>query len=413
MNSLLNNVLKIIELNNQGNKRYLNGVTLFSLKDLSSTQKHFSIGEWILLKTLNGETLISFCSPYSEKGFFIQLVSNFPVSSHFSEGDILAFITNSIDKSVRRRELLIDDFPCCRLVYGGFDLLPGLVIDGYENHILININSTGLDLYRKEIINQFKSLFPQKNILYRENHTYRKREGLPQYDQDEIKEGLIATENDLSVCIDPMISQKNGYYYDHRLNRLNFIRLLKKFNFSSGLDLFSYVGPWGLGMLKNGFNKVDFVDQGNMKPSIEKSLNKNSLNNAGDIYRDDVFKFLQKSVSCRYDVVCCDPPAFAKSLKQKSEALKGYRKLIKNIVPLLNDKSLLVFASCTKYVSYSELDQLVKHFLNFQKLSFQLLFNGIQDYDHPIKSLDDDNNYIKCLIYYIEKDNNELSGKDS
>jgi 23S rRNA G2069 N7-methylase RlmK/C1962 C5-methylase RlmI len=82
------------------------------------------------------------------------------------------------------------------------------------------------------------------------------------------------------------------------------------------------------------------------------------------------------------------------------------------MLPKLKSKSLLVFSSCTKYVSYNDLSNMIGQYLNIQKFSFQLLFNGLQDYDHPIKSLDDENNYIKCLIFYIEKDNHELCRSD-
>jgi 23S rRNA (cytosine1962-C5)-methyltransferase len=173
----------------------------------------------------------------------------------------------------------------------------------------------------------------------------------------------------------------------------------------NGLDLFSYVGSWGLHLLAAGVTFVEFVDQGQMRSAIEDNLELNKFSNRGNFIRSDVFKFLDQALvqNKKYDIIVSDPPAFTKSEKNKMAALQGYEKLHMKAMKLLNNEAVMVVASCTHYVNYEELDKTVQDAAFRNGQSIQLLDLGGQGFDHPMTGLRDKSFYIKYLVYYVNR----------
>ena len=230
---------------------------------------------------------------------------------------------------------------------------------------------------------------------------------LPIYDKKIIEEDLEILENNIKYLIPKTVMQKIGYYYDHRENREKLKKLISRMNLKRelGLDLFSYVGSWGLHLLSAGIRKVDFVDQANMESVVLENLKLNGFHDRGQFIRSDVFKFLDKSIEEKkqYNVIVSDPPAFTKSEKNKPMALSGYEKLHSKALKLLADEGLFVAASCTHYVSYEELDKTVQDSAIKNNLKIQLLDLGVQGFDHPMKGFKDKSFYIKYLVYYVNR----------
>ncbi|MBF0208869.1 MAG: class I SAM-dependent methyltransferase [Oligoflexia bacterium] len=189
-------------------------------------------------------------------------------------------------------------------------------------------------------------------------------------------------------------------------------------NFKKGLDLFSYVGSWGMHQLRSGVAKVDFVDQGDFSGAIKLNLENNGFSTErGEFFREDVFRFLDRLPKDDfYDVVVADPPAFTKSGKGKDKALAGYAKLYEKIFKIINKEAILAACSCTNYVTLEELDSIIQQAFrknynvergnvarnNVRRLSkLQLLEIGIEGPDHPVASLGDRTHYLKYLAYFV------------
>ncbi len=312
-----------------------------------------------------------------------------------------------MNSAIQKRYIYLDYQAGARLVYGTNDSLPGLIVDKYKKNILIQINTAGFDRFRDLIKSIFTKVFATHEVVFYDNVEYRKAEVLPIHNKEGIAGDLEVEENGIKYKIPKSVMQKIGYYYDHRENRTRIKNLLFRINVSkeNGLDLFSYVGSWGLHLLSAGVKTVDFVDQGQMQEAIENNLALNSFYHRGTFIRADVFKFLDQAIleNRKYDVIISDPPAFTKSEKNKSSALQGYEKLHLKSMKLLSDAGVLVVASCTHYVNYDELDKTVQDaaFKNGQKL--QLLDLGVQGFDHPMSGLRDKSFYIKYLVYYITR----------
>ena len=211
-------------------------------------------------------------------------------------------------------------------------------------------------------------------------------------------------ENNLLYEVSKKNKQKIGYYYDHRENRYRATKLISylKRKEIKGLDLFCYIGSWGMNLLSSGVSHVDFVDQGNFAIELDRNLVLNKFEGKGDFHRASVFEYLKQNKASRYDIICSDPPAFCKSKKDKRKAIDGYHKLHKLCLDLLNPNSIFLACSCTHYVDHSEFQQTVIQAAKQSKRKIQLLDIGIQGYDHPIESTDDKESYLKYYAYYVE-----------
>jgi 23S rRNA (cytosine1962-C5)-methyltransferase len=101
-------------------------------------------------------------------------------------------------------------------------------------------------------------------------------------------------------------------------------------------------------------------------------------------------------------MILCDPPAFAKSHLQKDQALEGYSKLHRKVIKASQPGALLVFSSCTHYVSHEEFQKNILEAAHKENRKIQLLLSGMQGWDHPVSSLSEKSNYIKCYFYLLE-----------
>jgi 23S rRNA (cytosine1962-C5)-methyltransferase len=317
------------------------------------------------------------------------------------------FIRERISEAAVKRKYFNNYNEGCRLIYGSSDHLTGLIVDVYKKYVFIQINVAGIDRFRKEIAQIIVEHFPNHIVRFFDNPQYRKQEVLPIYEAEEIKDDLEVAENEINYIVSKKTLQKIGYYYDHRENRQKLLNTLVNFNIKKdkGLDLFSYVGSWGLHLLKGGVGHVDFVDQGNMALDLETNLRINSFHGKGEFFRSDVFKYLDEAYALKkfYNVIVSDPPAFTKSEKNKNTALGGYEKLHQKAMRLIEEDGLFVAASCTHYISHEELDKTVQVSAAKNNQNIQLLDIGMQGFDHPVKGFTDKSFYIKYLLYFVQK----------
>jgi 23S rRNA (cytosine1962-C5)-methyltransferase len=284
------------------------------------------------------------------------------------------------------------------------DGLPGLIIDQFENASIIQINTAGVDRYRDAIMKTVSDIM-ETPAYFLDNPKYREKESLPIFQNSQLPD-LKVLENGLKYHIRSEVLQKVGFYYDHRENRLQLMEFLSRFNnrLEKGVDLFSYAGAWGMSALKAGVKHIDFVDQGDLSHEVLQSLKLNNYSECGSFHRGDVFKFLDQAIERKtfFDVILCDPPAFAKSVLQKSQALEGYSKLHRKVFKALGKASFVAFSSCTHYVSHEEFQKNILDAAYKEERKIQLVYAGLQGLDHPVTSLLDRSNYIKSYFYIVE-----------
>lgn len=391
--------------------KVLRGEVELSANDVEEIPKGMTPGEWFCLNDVSAQKrYIAYVNPYTENFFKIKIlkITHSQFNPQADEKQVAEeTIVELLEKSLKRRNIFSGYEQGARLVYGISDSMPGLIVDKYKKYILIQINTAGLDRFRDLIHSTLQKNFQDSKVLFFDNEEYRKAEVLPVHERAELDADLEVQENGINYIIPKTIMQKIGYYYDHRENRSRLKNLLLRLNVKKekGLDLFSYVGSWGLHLLSAGVLNVEFVDQGQMQHAVEGNLALNGFIGRGSFLRADVFKFLDTAhlEGKRYDVIVSDPPAFTKSEKNKINAVLGYEKLHLKAMRLLNEEGIFVAASCTHYVSFEELDKTVQDAAvkNGQKL--QLLDLGGQGFDHPMSGLKDKSFYIKYLVYHVHR----------
>lgn len=383
----------------------------FLEKDFEDIPSGALPGEWAkFLDKQNSKYYLGYINLYSKHPFKIKMLGEI---KYETEKDSKHLVWKNIEyylnEALLNRQYFKNLNDGARLFYGASDKIVGLIVDQYQDIILIQINTAGLDIYREQIKKFYIDNFKNQKVLLFDNLEYRKNEELPLYENDKLPERILIKENEICYEVSEKHMQKIGYYYDHRENRRKLLKTIKETNvdLSSGVDLFSYVGSWGMHLLTAGIKHVDFVDQANMQEAIEKNLNLNKFEGKGTFFRDDVFKFIDTSVSNnkRYNVVVSDPPAFAKSEKNKNAAIGGYEKLHTKAMRLVANNGLFAVASCTHYVSIEELDKTVFEAALKNNFEIQLIDIGIQGPDHPIKNLSDRSSYIKYLLYKVKRGN--------
>ncbi len=374
------------------------GKKTFYAKDLNKSFPTLTPGEWVTL-TYDKNSWCAYGNPHAEGVPTLWIMSD---QAH----DPWSLLSARLSRALKRREGLYPN-EGKRLVYGQSDELPGLLVDAYDEHVLIQINTAGMDRFRDQIKDFLAQLIPQKKIYLFDHASYRSAEGLPQFSpQWDEQEILHASDSGFGYALSMDKMQKIGFYYDHRDNRNKFEAYLGKVakNKESALDLFSYLGAWGLHAARAGVRIIDLVDQANLEKEVLSNFEQANYKDRATFHRSDVFKFLDSAVrdNKKWDVVVCDPPAFCKSQKQKAQALAGYQKLYNKIMKLLAPGATLVAASCTKYVSQEELCLVVSTQARQCGRKIFLRDTGVQAMDHPFEGPHDNANYIKYALYAVE-----------
>ncbi len=395
--------MRLITLNKTGLNKLRSHHKELKQVDLQDSIKPLTPGEWIIL-TSGEEFWVGFVNPLIEEKFacvqILQSLKKNETASFSPEN----FVVHAIEAADKKRKNFLGYTDGCRLFYGSSDGLPGLIIDTFQGTAIIQVNTAGVDKFRDLIKDTVSRLINGKAYLL-DNPKYREKEFLPTFENETVP-ALAIKENGISYHLRPEVLQKVGFYYDHRENRIQLQSLLGRLNkkLNHGIDLFCYAGAWGLNALKANVQNVDFVDQGDFDIEIKNGLEKNNFAGRGHYHRMDVFKFLDQCISQnkQYDLILCDPPAFAKSHLQKDQALEGYSKLHRKVFKIAQSGAVLAFSSCTHYVSHSEFEKNINEAAAKENKKIQLLYCGLQGWDHPISRMDDRSNYIKSYFYLME-----------
>lgn len=379
----------------------------FELKeeDFDNLPRGLIPGEWIIAENKkNNKSYLAYINLHSESPSKAKIL--FAIDDHAPfkvQGVEQIVLENLLVKANEKRKKIKALEHGYRMVHGAQDNLPGLIVDVFDNVVIVQINTAGIDRFRDCVQKFCEKNFPNKAVFLLDDDGYRKHEFLPRFELGEIPLQIKVTENNFKYEISKDVFQKIGFYYDHRMNRKKLEESIKGMNkkYQTGIDLFSYVGSWGLHALRAGVNRVDFVDQANMADAVNLHLEINGFSGRGEFFRADVFKFLDQKISekSKYDLVISDPPAFTKSEKSKTNAVVGYEKLHQKCLKILGEDGLFVAASCTHYLSLEELDKTVQVASNRESIKLQMLDLGIQSPDHPISSFLDKGNYIKYILY--------------
>ena len=309
------------------------------------------------------------------------------------------FFERRLRSALSLRESLFEQ-PYYRLVFGESDGLPGLVVDRYGSVLVVQIATAGMEAMRDLLLETLGKVLSPTGILLRNDSSVRVLEGLSQETEviGEVPETVTLTEGGVHFEVPLGAGQKTGWFYDQRSNRQAMHKYVKD---KQVLDVFSYVGAWGLQAAAAGAAGVCCVDSSPVAQTfMEKNIAANGLADKvrlenGDAF--DVLKALQDSDQ-RFDVVIVDPPAFIKRRKDIKSGEQGYGRLNRLALKLLAPDGILISCSCSMHLSEERLQHIVHQSAGKMGRQVQILERGFQCMDHPVHPAIAETAYLKALF---------------
>jgi 23S rRNA (cytosine1962-C5)-methyltransferase len=319
--------------------------------------------------------------------------------------DLDTLLETRVRSALALREQLFDA-PYYRLIYGEGDALPGLVVDRYGDHLVVQISTAGMDQMTEMALDVLQRVIKPAGILLRNDVSSREQEGLERFVRvasGDVPDTLEVVENGTRFDVAPVTGQKTGWYYDHRENRA---WLQNKVTGASVLDLFSYVGGWGIECAVGGATKVLAVDSG--EAQLEAVMANAAKNNVGDrvsTRRGDAMNLVKdlRREGQQFDVVVVDPPAFVKRKKDATAGTEAYRRLNGIAMQLVKDGGLLVSASCSFHFSRDKHIETIARVARGNSQHAQILSEGRQSPDHPVHPALPEMHYLKTLFVRVSK----------
>ena len=310
-----------------------------------------------------------------------------------------SLLVHRLNVALSLRERLFDQ-PCYRLVYGDSDLLPGLVVDRFFDILVVQLASATMERHKDDVLAALIQVIKPSGILLKNDSAARDAEGLERYVDTAfgvVPEWVALEENGVKFEAPVIEGQKTGWFYDHRMNRARLAPYVKG---KRVLDLFSYIGGWGVQAAAFGASEVFCVDASAFAlDGVERNATLNGCAEKVTCVEGDVFAALRelKAAEERFDVVIADPPAFIKRKKDIKNGEAAYRRLNETAMRLLNKDGILVSASCSMHLDEDNLQNILLTSARHLDRNIQLLERGAQGPDHPVHPAIAETRYIKSL----------------
>ncbi|MBO4510998.1 MAG: class I SAM-dependent rRNA methyltransferase [Lachnospiraceae bacterium] len=322
----------------------------------------------------------------------------------------------SLDELLRERvraaweyRKTVTDTSSCRLIFGEADFLPGLVVDKFEDVLVVESLALGIDKLKPKILEEIKKVLAQdgisiRGIYERSDAKVRLEEGLERYKGfigPEFDTKVQIIENGVKYYVDVCDGQKTGFFLDQKYNRLAVSKICKD---KKVLDCFTHTGSFALNAVKGGaahVTAVDISDTG-IKQAIENAA-LNGFEPKMDFVCRDVFDYLPELYNSgeKFDVIILDPPAFTKSRDSVKNASKGYKEINLRAMKILKDGGYLATCSCSHFMTEELFFNAVKAAAKDAHKRIRQVEYRTQGPDHPVLWDSDSSFYLKFFILQI------------
>jgi 23S rRNA (cytosine1962-C5)-methyltransferase len=285
-----------------------------------------------------------------------------------------------------------------RLVHAEADRLPGLVIDRYDDVAVLQANTAGMDRLTPLIVEALTGLLPLRAVVARNDAGTRRQEGLAESVAllFGTAAGAQVLEGGVRFPVDPLSGQKTGWFFDQRPNRDRVAALAQG---ARVLDVFSNVGAFGLRCAIAGASDVTLVDSS--APALAQAEQAAVLNGVAErvhVRRDDAFDAMTSLAGERFDIVVCDPPAFARSRKDADAGLRAYGRMARLAAPLVAPGGFLFVASCSFHAPIEAWSAQIAFGLHRARREARIVFTGGAGPDHPVHPHLPETAYLKAQL---------------
>ncbi|MEG0365527.1 MAG: class I SAM-dependent rRNA methyltransferase [Coprobacillus sp.] len=296
----------------------------------------------------------------------------------------------------------------CRLIFGEADELPGLTVDRYNDILVSQMSSYGLDKNKDMLYELLLEVLHEdgqdvKGIYERNDIKVREKEGLIQekgyWKNAQLPTTTVINENGLKLNVDVENGQKTGYFLDQKENRV----LLRKMSHDKKvLDCFSHTGGFALNAAYGNAKSVVAVDVS--QTALDQGYANAKLNNLQDrmsFIKADVFDYLDECEKGQYDIIVLDPPAFTKSRRTINNAYNGYKRINMQAMKLLRDGGYLITCSCSRFMETDNFEKMLREAAHETGVTLKQVSVTQQNHDHPILWTMEETSYLKFYIFQI------------
>ena len=369
--------------------------------EIDSIMGNFENGDIVMVNDFDGYHLgKGFINTYSK--ITVRMLTR-DASTEIDE----AFFTKRLQDAWDYRKKTVDT-SSCRIVFGEADFLPGIVIDKFENVLVVESLALGIDKVKNLLINSLKNILKNDGIIIsgvyeRSDAKVRKHEGMETY------KGFIGDEFDTNVHINEngvryIVDVKTGFFLDQKYNRLAIQKLCKG---AKVLDCFTHTGSFALNAGIAGASSVLGVDASELAiAQARENAVLNGLEDTVSFECRDVFDLLPEleSKGEKFDVVILDPPAFTKSRNSIKNAVKGYREINLRAMKLVRDGGFLATCSCSHFMDFELFTKTIKQAAMNSHVRLRQVEFRTQAPDHPILWAADESYYLKFYIFQVIKE---------
>lgn len=333
-----------------------------------------------------------------------QIAVRLLTSNEISENELPALIRERIDAAIEFRHKLWPKGTAYRVVFSEADLLPGLIVDRYNDVLVLQILTQAFDReeLRATVIDALRPHFPEASLLERVDARIRELEQLPPRESQLVhgdRAQTIFSVNDVQFHFDGLGGQKTGAFLDQAENYAAAARYAR----GKAIDCFTYQGGFAL-HLARVCSKVTAVDVS--RAALEVAEQNEQLNRehhrCGEIewLEGNVFDLLKdySTAGRQYDTIILDPPAFAKTKRAVPTALRGYKELNLRALMMLRPGGILVTCSCSFHVSETEFLEMLAAAAGDAGRRVRILEKRGASRDHPALSGMPETGYLKCVI---------------
>ena len=320
------------------------------------------------------------------------------------------FLRRRVENAWQYRKDTVDT-SSCRLIFGEADFLPGLVVDKYEDVLVVESLALGIDRMKETIVGLLKETLAKDGIMIRgvyerSDAKVRLKEGLPRvkgFIGEPFDTNVEIVENGVHYMVDLVDGQKTGFFLDQKYNRLAMQRICQG---KTVLDCFTHMGTFALNAGIAGAKEVTGLDISEF--AIEQARANAVLNHLEDRVKFRCANVLDElprlaNEGAKYDVVILDPPAFTKSREATKNAIKGYREINMKGMKLVKNGGYLATCSCSHFMTQELLAKTIKEAAKATHKRLRQVEYRTQAPDHPIlwTSEEMESYYLKFYIFQV------------
>lgn len=365
--------------------------------DIDHVEGHYVPGEIVNITNDKGKFLAKgYYNPNSQIALRI-------MSYHEDEQIDRLLIQERIHDAIDYRRTFAD-LKSCRLIFAESDRLPALIVDAFNDVLVVQCLALGMERFKGDIIDALISEMHPWGIWERNDVPVRKLEGLEMQTgllYGEVPDRVEIMENGIRFLVDVKEGQKTGYFLDQKENRAAIAPFVKN---QKVLDCFTHTGSFALHAGHYGASEVTGVDISEYACAFAgENARINNLDNRVRFVTANAFDLLseQSRRGEKYDTIILDPPAFTKSRGTVDNAIRGYKEINLRAMKMIRTGGYLVSCSCSQHVLPDMFRNMINDAAKDAKVILRQAEFRSQGKDHPILPWAKETEYLKCGIYQV------------